>query len=98
MKNAVFCDITPRGFARTGVSQEHIASIISSVFRLLVPANVVPSSLILDTLMMEAICFSKTSVLTTATWRHVPEDSILHSDGCENLKSYETGLVYKIRK
>jgi hypothetical protein len=39
--------------------------------RLLVTANV-PSSPILVTLMMEALGSSETSVLTTATWRHIP--------------------------
>jgi hypothetical protein len=39
-------------------------------------ANVLPSFLILCTLMMEIIRFSETSVLTTAKWRHIPEDGI----------------------
>jgi hypothetical protein len=40
------------------------------------------------TLMMEAIGSSETLVLTTVTWLHTPEDGILHSHRCENLKSY----------
>jgi hypothetical protein len=51
-------------------------------------ANVVPSSLILVTLMMEAPSSLETSVLTTATRRIILEDGILHSLRRENLKSY----------
>jgi hypothetical protein len=58
------------------------------VFRLLVTGNVVPSTLILVTLMMEAILSSDTSVLTKATQRHIPDDGILHSHLSENLKYY----------
>jgi hypothetical protein len=45
-------------------------------------------SLILFTLMMEAISFSETSFLTRATRRQIPEEGILHSHLRENLKSY----------
>jgi hypothetical protein len=61
---------------------------IRGVLRLLVTANVVPSSLILVTLMMQAIRSSETSVLTRATQLHIPEDDITHSHRRENLKSY----------
>jgi hypothetical protein len=43
--------------------------------------------------MMEAIRYSETSVLTRATLRHIPEDSILHSQIRENVKSYIFKMV-----
>jgi hypothetical protein len=89
---------------KTDVSEEPIAFIIrvtriselgtlAALFlrskrRLLVKANVVPSSTILVTLIMEALSSCETLVLTRATRLNIQEDAILHRHRREYLKSY----------
>jgi hypothetical protein len=62
--------------------------ILILVVSLLVPVNVVSNSLILSTLMTDAIFSSESYFLTRFTLRHIPEDDIFHSHRRENLKSY----------
>jgi hypothetical protein len=91
MKNGVFWVVTPCGSCenrRIGGTWRQV--FLRSIRRLLVAACVVPSSPIFVTLMMEEPGSSETSVLTRATRRNNPEDTVLHSHRRENLKSYIT--------
>jgi hypothetical protein len=72
MKNAVFWDVTPCCSCKNRHFRETYR------LQLLVTVSAVPSSLILFTLLIEAILSYETSVLTRATRHHIPEDGILH--------------------
>jgi hypothetical protein len=79
MKTSVFWDLTPCGSCKDrrfgGKYNLHRQGITN---RLLVTANVVPSSSIIVTLMMQTIRSSETSVFIRVSRHHIPEDDIIH--------------------
>jgi hypothetical protein len=65
---------------RSNVSPPSLSVVLRIVLQFLVTTNVVPSSLILSTLMTEAIRSTETSVLKRATRRH----GIVHAYDCSS--------------
>jgi hypothetical protein len=85
MTNVDFCDVTPcnsrksRRFGGMYLLHHQGGKSLRSVLQLLVTANIVPSSLVLFNMLMEAIRSSETPILTRATRRHIPDDGILQN-------------------
>jgi hypothetical protein len=84
------------GTTLAATSNRSTLDFFRSFLQLLVTTNAVPGSPIHVTLMMEAMLFSETSVLTRATLRNIREDGILHSHRRGNLRFY-TIIVFYLR-
>jgi hypothetical protein len=65
---------------------------LAVAIEMLVTAKVL-GSLILYILIMEAVYSCEMSALTRATRRHIPQNSILHSQRRENFKSYTIAML-----
>jgi hypothetical protein len=82
----------------TDVSEERIASIFRVEGKIIIIKIRRRKSASEETVRTgasrQAICSSETSVNTTSTRYHIPEDCFLHSHHRENLKSYKWNSVY----
>jgi hypothetical protein len=76
---------------------QYVVTLFHSILNIYIiyTANVVPSSPILVTLMMDVIRSSETSVLITVTQHNIPDDGILNSRCRDNLKSYNVYYVHR---
>jgi hypothetical protein len=86
--NAVIIRVTRIGLLGTTLAVTSNRRTQRRVCRLLVTAIFVPTSLLLVTLMMEALSFFETSVLPRTTRCNISENGILPGHRRENLKSY----------
>jgi hypothetical protein len=78
-----------------GTTKTKLTSLLRNVIQLLVTANIVPSSLILVTLMIEALRSSEMSVLTRATPCHIPEDGIFHLNFVTVVHEFQPSNMYE---
>jgi hypothetical protein len=90
IRNVILLLVTAKLITNLPVLSIYLVFLLS-VLQLLVIFNVVPSSLILFTLTMKAICSSDKPVLTSYRRRHILEDGIHHC------KSWISNLTYQTK-